>query len=1136
MKNANVFLAGAVAVAAMSASAVGAAKADLTLEEGFKNPPATAKPHTWYHLMNGNVTKEGITCDFEAIAKAGLGGVQLFDIGVVQTGPVKFNSDEWFDMLRYAQKEAKRLGLEICLPNGSGWANSGGPWITPEYGMKKVVLSEVNVVGPKAGWKTVLERETNDNGFYADIAVLAYPTPKSGAKISGLDAKRGCIRARYTRDKKEFSPSTTVSKDSVIDLTDKMSADGTLDWDVPAGDWTILRAGYICNGQINHAASKMGKGLEVDKLSAKAMDYYLDQYVARVCKTLGVNARTDNSTGFNNVLLDSYEVGCQNWTQGLEKTFEERMGYSPMRYLPAFAGRVVGSVDETERFLEDFRRVLADLFAENYAGRLVKLCHDNGLLCSVEPYGNSNANDLQFGQDVDIPMAEFWSRVSEDGNNAGDTGNARSAAYLAHVWGRRYAATESFTADPKNGGRWLTTPYSIKNQSDRAYCEGINRIIYHRFVHQPWPGDKYLPGMTMGRWGMHLDRTQTWWHLAPEWFRYQSRCQWMLQEGRFVADALYWCGESAPNTGKAKIDLPYGYNWDICATKVVELLKVRNGKIVTPGGVEYEMLVLPVNASPKVAGYVGDSGMDDETMSLEMVRRIGELVEAGARIVAPRRPCRAPGLAGYPKADGELRAAVAEVWSKGVMECNPSDAVKRLGVEPDFATDAQDVTWIHRRNDSADWYFVARDNKTPVSFEVSFRISGREPEIWDAETGGMAPASVWREEGGRTYVTLDFRPAGSAFVVFRKPSGKKHVVKASVEDKSSGSDPACAKKHTLVIKKALYGLLKPGQVMADSQSIDITRKLASDVHDGSICVDINNAYAGGDPARNQSKSSLIVYEYDGEERTVELPERGRFKISADAGLVKPLMWEWRGGRILAWKPLSAVLSYSDGSKAALSAAPRAPVAVEGEWTVSFPPGWGAPESVVFPQLESWTKNANDGVKYFSGTATYRKRVALGNGEWGTVNGMRVMLDLGEVKNFAEVTVNGKKYPPLWRPPFRVDVTDAIRERGTGNGERGVLDIEIKVTNLWPNRLIGDDRLFEDDCEWTDGTKKGPKEVYIKKIPLWVRAGKPSPTGRHTFTMFKHWSKEDDLLESGLLGPVTIRFGALAEDASAKERE
>ena len=329
-------------------------------------------------------------------------------------------------------------------------------------------------------------------------------------------------------------------------------------------------------------------------------------------------------------------------------------------------------------------------------------------------------------------------------------------------------------------------------------------------------------------------------------------------------------------------------------------------------------------------------------------------------------------------------------------------------------------------------------------------------------------------------------------------------------------------------------LLVPKLAIAIAAQCLLTGRLASDVHDGAICVDIDNAYAGCDPAFRKVKSSRIVYEYDGEERTIELPEYSRFNISAGPVLQPPPVWEWRGGGILAWKPLSAVLSYSDGSKAELSAAPRAPVAVEGEWNVSFPPGWDAPESVVFPQLESWTKNANDGIKYFSGTATYRKRVKLKVESEKLKVGERVMLDLGEVRNFAEVTVNGKKYAPLWRPPFRVDITEAVamgREKTASVQQQdcgsSMIDIEIRVTNLWPNRLIGDDRLFAEDCEWLGHIKQGFKEVNIKEMPQWVKDGKKSPTGRHTFTMFKHWSKHDEPLESGLLGPVVIRFAEFA---------
>ena len=387
----------------------GSTYATPTLEEGFKNPPASAKPHTWYHMMNGNVTKEGITCDFEALAKAGIGGVQMFDAGcAIPPGPLKFNSDAWFDMFAHAHKEAKRLGLEICIPNCSGWSSSGGPWNPPANGMKVVRFTETAATGPSR-FSGVLPREKKDNGFYDDIAVLAYPTPKEKANISNLANKTFASRGNVNRDTKSAPKDAVVAKDAVIDLTSKMKKDGTLEWDVPAGDWTILRIGYICNGRCNHPASEKGRGLEVDKLSASAMDYHFDQYVTRLCKTLGIEPGKIGETGFNNILVDSYEVGLQNWTQGFDKTFEKRMGYSLTRYLPVFAGRIVGSVEETECFLEDFRRVVADLFAENYAGRLTELCHQHGLLCSIEPYGNCPADDLQYGQDIDVPMAEYWS-------------------------------------------------------------------------------------------------------------------------------------------------------------------------------------------------------------------------------------------------------------------------------------------------------------------------------------------------------------------------------------------------------------------------------------------------------------------------------------------------------------------------------------------------------------------------------------------------------------------------------------------------------------------------------------------------------------------------------------------------------
>jgi len=1218
------------AIAAMTALFAAGAAFSETLEEGFRNPPNSAKPHTWYHMMNGNVTKEGITCDFEALAKVGVGGVQMFDAGCnIPPGSLDFNSPEWFDMFKHAAAEARRLGLEICIPNCSGWSSSGGPWNMPSNGMKKVVFTETSVRGPSS-FNGKLPRTEKDNGFYEDIAVLAFPAPPadsvkfpdvktaidgatvtlsapapftangvsfrlshswswsaranatvevsqdgvdfapfekftvqlalSGARdnslryhsfpksvtarairisfsseiavkvekacpeaklrLSDIAAKTFELRGNVQMDKVVAKDEQIVRKDRVVDLTARMAADGSLAWDVPSGDWIIMRIGHICNGRCNHPASDHGKGLEVDKLSASAMDYHFNQYVTRLCEHLGPLAGAVES-GFNNILVDSYEVNSQNWTQGLDKMFEARTGYSLRPYLPVFTGRVVGSVDESERFLEDFRRVVADLFAENYAGRLAELCHKHGLMLSIEPYGNAPCDNLQYGQDVDVPMGEFWSLVQTGDHNVG-SGNGRFASYLAHVWGRRYAATESFTASPDKGGRWLTTPFSIKAQGDVVFCEGVNRIIYHRFVHQPWVGNKYLPGMTMGRWGMHLDRTQTWWDYSVPWFRYQARCQWMLQEGKFVADALFFCGEQAPNQGgntdgvdpadARDMKLPYGYNWDICATKALKELKVENGSVVVPGGVAYRLLVLP----PR------------ETMSEDLLRTVDALIDAGAKVCGMVKPTRSPGLRGYPAADGRVSALADKVWAKGVFTCRPADALAKLGVAPDFASAQKSPppTWIHRRGNGADWYFVALNNVESRSFEASFRQTGRVPEVWDAETGTARPAEVWREADGRTYVTFDFPPSGSAFVVFRSAAQEsdlsRHVVNVAVKASPRPDPVEEDDSHVLKIEKALYGVFAPDGVKTNDVVIDVTSKIAARVKHGRVSVKIDNGLAGRDPMFLTPKKARITYTYDGVTDTVTIVENANFNVPSSAmSIDPPPVWEWRDGRILAWQPLSAEVKSAAGTVKSFAAEPPALVLVDGAWNVAFPEGWDAPASVAFPRLVSWTERPEDGVKYFSGTATYTKRVPVPK----MAADARLMLDLGNVKNFAEVTVNGKTYPVLWKPPFRLDITDAMG--GSRSCATDTLDLSIRVTNLWPNRLIGDDILYADDCEWKGSVKDGVKEIGIKEIPQWVKDGKRSPTGRHTFTTWKHWDKHDTLVPSGLIGPVILRQAVFA---------
>ncbi len=1056
-----------------------------TLENTFLAPPHDARPHTWYHMMNGNVTKAGITRDFEAIADLGLGGVQMFDAGcAIPAGDLSFNSPEWFDTLRHAAKEARRLGLEICLPNCSGWSSSGGPWNPPSNGMKRVVFREISVIGPKR-FRHVLPRETDDNGFYRDIAVLAFPTPpaeresfnevsasmendgftlssktpftshgaafrldyrpvwladvpvtvcvsEDGITFTELErfserlAQHGiadktlrrhafprvvtarAIRFRFGKAKvdvqvKEARPIATrslsdiksktfefrnefevprdtlpaterqiVEKSSIIDITDKMANDGTLDWDVPSGDWTILRFGFICTGRKNHPASKHGVGLEVDKLSSAATDFHFEQYIAKICRYLGPLAG-DVKTGFNNLLVDSYEVGSQNWTDGLEHIFQKRLGYSLLPYLPVFAKRIVNSVDESERALEDFRRVVADLFAANYAYALSAKCREYGLKLSLEPYGNCPADNLQYGEFADIPMGEFWSGANH-GNFHMEEGNARVPANVAHVWGRKIAATESFTtaAIPYGSGRWLTTPFSLKAQCDRIYTRGVNRIIYHRFTHQPWADKEYLPGMTMGLYGMHFDRTQTWWPFAHEWIRYQSRCQAMLQAGEYVADVLFYCGADAPSQGgnpgghhqfgdNPDLMMPPGWSWDICPKSAFMRLAVKDGRVVAPSGLSYPLLALPPM----------------ETMGIDELSKLEELIDAGARICGRSKPVRARGLADYPSADKTVAEAADRIWNKGIMPVSPVEALADLGIDIDFAAPGMPmdgesgITFTHRRSSEAEWYFVALPNRERTSFEASFRTAGRIPEIWNPENGTLRTARDWRVENGRTIVRLSFPVSGSAFVVFRTSDGKS-------------TPPA--------------------------------------------------------------------------------------------------------------EELFETVSETE---------------INGPWHVYFPHGFNPvatkqkqDEHIIFDRLIDWRDSSKPDIQYFSGTAKYTKTVRV----TPPAEGMQVILDLGNVHEVARITVNNCRKPALWKPPYAIDVTNEARS--------GALHFEIEVANLWVNRLIGDERTYADDCEWDENGG-------IKKIPDWVKKGEKSPAGRKTFTTWKHWLKSDSLLPSGLAGPARI---------------
>ena len=927
-------------MAALLACAVSAPGARADMADSFRNPPDSAKPQVWWHWMAGNVTREGITADLEAMADVGIGGAMLFDAGLgtrwgVPEGSLDFNTPEWYDMVKFAAAEAKRLGLELGIANCSGWANSGGPWNTPSNAMKTVCWTETAVKGGSRV-EVKLPQPKDDVGFYSDIAVVAFPTPAEKFVLKDWDFK--CFSNRGRRydapETRVAPPEAVVARSSVVDLTKSFRGDGTLAWDAPSGDWTVLRVGYRALNRKNGTGTRLGKGLECDKLSKEALRVHWENYVRKTVKALGPEL-VGPAGPLKTVLNDSYEVGTQNWTHGFEREFESRAGYGIVKWLPALAGRVVDSVADTERFYRDFRLVVTKLFAENYAGEMRRLAHEDGLQLAIEPYGEIPSDDLLYGEAADIPTAEFWAKLDSPRW-------VRQAASIAHAKGRRIVAAESFTTNAREG-RWQNTPWSMKAKCDWVYSEGLNRIIYHRFAHQPWTNPARLPGMTMGPFGVHFDRTQTWWKQTKPWLMYQRRCQYLLQEGSFVCDVAWYCppGYLYINWGKdphkMPVPVPTGFTYDFVSGTSLAEMKVEGGEIVLPSGQRYSALVLPERFFE---------------LPPDGKRHLERLRAAGARIIA------------FEDAKSVLASGTPDVaWS-----------------------DAQaKVNWIHRRDYGADWYFVASPDESPRRLDVSFRVSGRRPELWNPETGETRPARLYAVKDGVTTVRITFGPCGSWFVVFR--------------DVESG---------------------KP---------------------------------------------------------LSELPPE---QPCGDAGLL-----DLPGGQVAA-------------------------TPVEGNWKLAFPVDWYAGGSAVKTldtPLVDWTSLGDDDFKYFSGTATYSKTINFA--EWPA--GTRLLLDLGDVKNFADVTVNGKPFPTLWKPPFRVDVTDAVHA--------GKNTVEVRVTNLWPNRIIGDDFLPE-DCTFEPG--KPIMERHLNGWPQFILDGKPSPSGKRTFATWKHWTKDDSPLASGMLGPVVLR--------------
>jgi len=1073
------------------AALLGATAAEQPLQQSFTSPPAGSRPFVYWYWMGGCITRDGITADLEALYRAGIGGVVIFNIGNQwgRTGPVKVLSPEWRDLMRHAIREAARLGIEVNLNNSmAGWSSSGGPWISPDLAMQKVTWSETVVQG---GTSAVLPQPPTNLNTYRDIAVIAFPTPEvekaidpapaftssdptfnparfqktdepldlnwdspsnpNGADLAETDGKHerfvqmqypspfaahslhmafvgagvtGTLQAsddaigwrsvgiytprdhasvdlgfnstpaRYWRvllssrgvarisrlhlstryritewtakamfdsfgvDKPSFTdsadsppPACTVRSDQIIDLTAKLDPTGRLAWKAPKGSWTILRFGYTPTGSRVQPADADG-GLECDKLNAAALDVHFANSVQPWLDDKELNPL------IRYIHIDSYERGAQNWTAQLPDQFHRRKQYDLRLHLPVLTGRVVDNVQDSERFLWDYRNVITSLMTENYFGHMHELCQKAGKRFTLEPYHQTQFDDIGAGGQADIPSTECWMGAGIPGPYWMKLG-----ASPAHVYGRQLVQAESFTAPAAYGGKWNTDFWDMKPLGDAMFCGGVNHMVLHVFVHQPW--SEYLPGVTLGEIGTHFDRTNTWWDQMPAFTQYISRCQSVLQRGTFVADVLYSCGENSPNESmdpRGLIALPPGYDYDVCDPySLFERPTVRNGSLVLPEGISYRILVLP----------------DDTAMTPAMAARIGALVKAGATVVA-KKPTHSPSLADQPRADQQVRQLAETIWG----DCDGSKATEHSygkgrifwgkplsqildasGIAPDVKI-APPFRYTHRRLVQGDLYFLASSSSESRTMDVAFRTVDGSPQLWDPVTGETRCLPQFRRGERQTVIPLQFAPRQSYFIFFDK----------------SGTETKAGKPNNFSV-------------------------------------------------------------------------------------FQPLMQ------------------------------------LNGPWSVSFDPKWGGPSQVNFDKLEDWTKRPEPGIKYYSGKATYRLCFDLPAQDLRR----KVYLDLGRIKNVAEVRLNGRNMGIVWCAPWRLAIGSALKTAGN--------QLEIDVVNLWANRMIGDEQL-PDDCQWSGG--------LLQRWPDWFLNHKPRTSGRFTFAAYKAWSKDSPLFESGLLGPVTLQ--------------
>jgi hypothetical protein len=1095
---------------------------EMSLAAGFLNPPKDARPSTYYLLLNGYMNRAHVDQELEQLHSVGIRGLCVFDMGargradaLPPKGPA-FMSKEWIENFSYVLRKAGALDMDVQLAVSSSW-DMGASWVKAQEASKALYHSTLSIEGPthldmELPFPDIPAKAPRDKQgrllYSKDVAVLALPTqerqsghefvlklppgrhsvdhvvlyntPSDDPKrhgplhlfakdfsvaVSETDVSEGSFReilrdslepntkaqrfafpatqakyvslSIYNGHNPEFDaaqlgefelystegrnlagsheadrtqaaatllrfsgqrghdgvwtadnindglhsgprgswssaglpPLIIREPDTLIDLSRRLDDDGRLKWEVPLGAWTILR--FVCcnTGERLKVPSPVSDGLATDHFSSQVTENYIRTLTDRLQEQLGDLAKTV----LTQLYLPSYEVRGALWTDDLIDRFKAYRDYDPLPYLPVLTGYVIKNRDITERFLYDFHKTLGDLLVDAYYRTASISAQRVGLGIEAEsggpgpPVHQVPVDALKALGAIDEMRGEFWPWRNE----AAALWVVKETACAAHVYGRRRVHMESFT-----GFRhWEDGPFDLKPSADRAFCEGMNHVVWHTSSHQPPEAGR--PGWVYGA-GTHLTPNLVWWPYAKPFIDYLSRCSFMLQQGRFVADVCYYYGDQAFNFVPPKhIDpaLGYGYDYDVANPEVIlERMSVQDDRISLPDGMQYELLVLP----------------ERQDIDLQVLRKIAALVRAGATVVGPK-PTRANGLEDYLSRERQIRQLADALWGpcdgktvhenaygKGRVIWGPSlrEILLARGIGPDFSCAAQanntDIDYIHRRSGQSHIYFVRNRSRHTKRIEACFRVTGKTPELWRPDTGRIQELSVYQQTNSGVRVPLTLAPVGSIFVVFRSPADPAHLVSAEPE--------------------------------------------------------------------------LLVTGVTGNKVQVTVDANGGYQLKTGQG------------------------QSTEFSVDRLPAALR----LTGPWEVSFNAESGATDSVTFAELTSWTDHALPGVRYFSGVARYSTEFEIPADWQGRYSALH--LELGRLWAVGELRLNGHRLGVLWKPPYRVKVTDAVHA--------GSNRLEVDIANTWANRLVGDALSPQTPAHCrTNITRSGTPGRAWKDLPL-----------------------------------------------------